>query len=201
MPRALKFTLIGCGGLLALLVLFVGCLAIIGSNTDTAKGPEPSESEADKEEKKKGASKKKEGEETVAMGQPLTVGDVTWVVTDAHQTDRLVQQGVSAKNAKTEEGNFVVVDFDFTNNGNEAVTLNTESLKLVDSQGRESGASSDQVFYVPKDRKIFLERTNPGVTKPGEAIFQVAPDASGFRLQAGDAKMFTNQIGYVDLGF
>jgi len=42
---------------------------------------------------------------------------------------------------------------------------------------------------------------NPGVAKQGTAIFQVAPDASGFRLQAGDAKMFTNENGYVELGF
>jgi hypothetical protein len=81
------------------------------------------------------------------------------------------------------------------------VTLDTESLKLIDDQERESGASPEQRFYIPNDRKIFLERTNPGVTKQGEAIFQVAPDASGFRVQVGDARMFTNENGYVELGF
>jgi len=193
--------LIGCGGLLVLLVLFVGCLAIIGSNRDTAKGPEPSESEADKEERKKGTAKKKEGEETVAIGQPIKVGDVTWTVTDARMTNQLVQQGISPKNAKTEEGSFVIVDFDFTNEATEAATLNTESLKLVDSQGRESGTRAQLNSYIPRGRRLFLERINPGVTEQGQAIFEVAPDASGFKVLAGDANMFTSQEGYVDLGF
>ena len=180
--------------MLGLLILFVGCLAVIGgSGTET----ETETASSDKEEKK--TSRK--GEETVAMGQPIRVGDVQWTVTDARQTNQLVQQGVSPQFAKTEQGNYVVVDFEFVNNGSDALTLDNESLKLVDSQGRESGASSDQFFYVPRDKQIFLERVNPGVTKPGEAIFQVAPDASGFRLQAGDAKMFTDQNGYVELGF
>jgi hypothetical protein len=41
---------------------------------------------------------------------------------------------------------------------------------------------------------------NPTVTEQGQAIFEVAPDVTGFRLQAGDVKLFTKEIGYVDLG-
>jgi hypothetical protein len=131
----------------------------------------------------------------------VSVGDVQWTVTDAKPTNQLTQQGVSSQLAKTEQGNFVILDFEFTNNGSDAVTLDNESLALIDSQGRSSKASSDQAFYVPRDKQVFLERVNPGVAKQGEAIFQVAPDASGFQAQAGDAKMFTDKNGYVDLGF
>jgi Domain of unknown function (DUF4352) len=152
-----------------------------------------------KEEKKKGAKEK--GEETVAIGQPLTMGDVRWVVTDARQIDQLVQQGISARNAKTEQGNYVIVDFAFRNDGSEAITLDNESLKLVDSQGRESGTRAELSSYVPEDRRIFLERINPGVTEQGQAIFEVAPGSSGFRVLAGDARMFSDEEGYVDLGF
>jgi hypothetical protein len=95
----------------------------------------------------------------------------------------------------------VILRFEFTNNGSEAVTLDNESLALIHNQGRYSKASTDQAFYVPQDKQVFLERVNPGVAKQGEAIFQVAPDASEFRVQAGDAKMFTDKNGYVDLGF
>jgi hypothetical protein len=54
---------------------------------------------------------------TVAIGEPVAVGDVRWTVTNARQSDQLSQTGVSSKLAKTEQGNFVIVDFDFTNNG------------------------------------------------------------------------------------
>ena len=47
----------------------------------------------------------------------MAVGDVRWTVTNARQSDQLSQTGVSSKLAKTEQGNFVIVDFDFTNNG------------------------------------------------------------------------------------
>jgi hypothetical protein len=95
----------------------------------------------------------------------------------------------------------VIVDFDFTNNGNDAITLDNESLALIDSEGLESKPSSDSFFYIPENRRIFLERINPGVTRQGEAIFEVAPGASGFQLQAGDADMWSDENGYVNLGF
>jgi hypothetical protein len=59
----------------------------------------------------------------------------------------------------------LIVDFAFVNDGNEAVTLDNESLKLLDSQGRESGTRAELSSYVPEDRRIFLERINPGVTE------------------------------------
>ncbi len=112
-----------------------------------------------------------------------------------------IQPGVSPKLAKTQQGDFVIVDFTFRNDGSEAVTLNNESLKLVDSEGRESGTRAELSSYVPQEQRIFLERINPGVTEDGQAIFEVAPDASGFRVLAGDARAFTSEEGYVDLGF
>jgi hypothetical protein len=178
--------------LLVLVLLgFVGCFALV-SNSSGGGGSTSGSSKAKDSEAKQSA---------VGIGDPITVGDVTWTVTNARQENQLVQQGISQKNAKTEQGNFVVVEFDFTNNGNEAITLDNESLALIDSGGRESKPSPDTGTYVPQDRRIFLERINPGVTRPGEAIFEVAPGASGFQLQAGDAKMFTDENGYVNLGF
>ncbi len=170
-----------------MLVLFVGCLAFVAGRGDDSKE----------------AADTKGGDETptVSIGEPLTVGEVTWTITGAQQTSQLVREGPTPKNTKTEEGNYVIVDFSFTNNGSEAVTLDNESLRLVDSEGRESGTRAEHATYVPEDRRLFLERINPGVTEEGQAIFEVAPDASGFRVLAGDAKPFTNVEGYVDLGF
>lgn len=135
-------------------------------------------------------------EQTVAVGETVNVADVTWQVTEARQANQL-----TAQFAEPVQGNFVIVNFSFSNNGSEPVTLDNNSLALIDSEGRESQTEADYLRYVPKDRDIFLERVNPGVTQEGQAIFEVAPGPSEFRLQAGDTNAFSDQNGYVDLGF
>jgi hypothetical protein len=204
MGTGTKLALGGCIGLILLGLLTVGgCFALVAtveppaasdSGSSEEKKPAPS-----KEKQKSGSSK--EEQPAVAIGESVTVGDVTWRVTDARQANQLTQQGVSKQFAKTEQGNFVIVDFDFTNNGSDPITLDNASLALIDSEGRESNPSSDQFFYVPDDRQIFLENTNPGITKQGTTIFEVAPGSSGFQLQAGDAQFFSDENGYIDLGF
>lgn len=195
MGRGTKIALgIGGGCLIpVLLALFglVGCLAVLGSGAGTdSKSGAPDKS---------GASGK--NEITVGIGEPVTVGDVTWRVTNATQSNQLKQQGAPSGFGKTKQGNFVIVDFDFTNNGSDPATLNTTSLALIDNQGRESTPDPDQFFYISQDRNIFLENINPGVMRQGQTIFEIASGASGFKLQAGDAAAFTDKNGYIDLGF
>ncbi len=171
----------GCGVLILLVLLLVGgCAALfaVGGNSDSKSGAN------------------KEAEQTVAIGEPVTVEDVTWLVTEARQANQL-----TAQFAEPVQGNFVIVNFSFSNNGSETVTLDNESLALIDSEDRESKTEADYNRYVSKERDIFLERVNPGVTQEGQAIFEVAPGASGFRIQAGDTKPFSDQNGYIDLGF
>lgn len=194
--------------IISLVVIIVLIIAVrtCGGEPDTSTSSSSAEQKEDAKEEvePKEAPKeepKEEPEELAGVGDTVTVGDIEWTATSARQANQLTQQGIPSEFAKTEQGNFVIVDFDFTNNSNEAVTLNTESLALVDSEGRESGPSSEAFLYTPEERQIFLERVNPGVTKQGQAIFEVAPGASGFQLQAGDARMFTDENVYIDLGF
>lgn len=196
--RGTKLAFGGCIVLPVLLLLgFIGCVAVLGSGGGGETGSKSKDS-------KSGVPKG--GHSTVATGEPVTVGDVVWTVTDAGVTDQLSQPSIKGKSApskygKTEQGNFVVVDFDFTNNGSDPVSLDNNSLALIDSEGRESKTEADFFPYIPEDRRIFLERVNPGVMDQGRAIFEVASGASGFQLQAGDTVVFSDENGYVDLGF
>ncbi len=163
--------------LLVLLLLgFAGCLAAFSGGLDEASD-EP-----------KSAPKAK-------IGEPLRVGDVTWVVEDAKIVTEL-----TSSYEKPIRGNFVVVNFTFTNEGKEAATLDTASLALIDSEGRRSEADPDKFGYIPDDRNIFLENVNPGVTDKGQAIFTVAPGATGFELELGDADLLSDDHGTVPLG-
>ena len=136
----------------------------------------------------------------VSIGQPLSVGDVRWVVTSARPRDQLSQKDFG-QFGETKQGNFVVVNFEFTNNSNESLTLDSISMTLIDKRGREFETDPDTFGYVPSDLDPFLEQVNPGVTKKGRVIFTVAPDASKFKLKLGDAAFFGDAEGVVRLGF
>lgn len=203
MGTGTKLALGGCISLILLGLLTVGgCFALVanveppaesGSSKEKQKSGS-SESESSKEKQKPGSSE--EEQSAVAIGEPATVADASWVVTSAEPRTRLNSQFLDSK-----QGNFIVVDFRFTNNGSESKTLHQNALKLVDGDGREFDPDTDTFGYIPNDRNIFLEQVNPGVTEDGEVIFSVAPGASDFRLEISDTNLFRTGKAYVDLGF
>ena len=175
-----RLLLIGGGGCLMLVVLmllgFTGCLAALGGSGDEAA-----------EDPKKSP--------TAKIGEPLRVGDVTWVVQDAKTVTEL-----TSSYERPIRGNFVVVNFTFTNEGKEAATLDTASMALIHSKGRRNEADPDKFGYIPDERNIFLENVNPGVTDQGQAIFTVVPGSTGFELELSDADLFSDAHGTVPLG-
>jgi hypothetical protein len=64
---------------------------------------------------------------------------------------------------ETKRGNIVIVDFTFTNNSSEAVTLDSASLSLIDSSGNKSEVDPEYSSYVLAKKDIFLENVNPRV--------------------------------------
>ena len=135
---------------------------------------------------------------TAEVGETLTVGGAEWVVQDASQTEVLRSQFGSAGSDK--QGDFVIVDFTFTNNTGEAVTLDPVNMTLIDGEDREFEADTDTFEYVPVEKDIFLEQVNPGVTQEGRIIFTTAPDASDFTLEVGGADFLSSETGRVNLG-
>jgi hypothetical protein len=134
---------------------------------------------------------------TVEVGQPLTVGDVEWTVTDAHPANKLI----SPIDGGTKRGNFVVVDFQLKNNSDEGLDLSSQSLALFDGNGRKYKFDTDTYLYIDWSKVIFRFEVGPGDSQEGEFIFEVPSDASQFQLQLGERNPFSNKIGYVNLGF
>ena len=116
-------------------------------------------------------------------------------MTDAFLTNQLKSTFGTQK-----QGRFVVVDFTFTNNRNEQVTLDPElHMILKDSQGREFGTDPDAYEFMPTDLDIFLEPVNPGVSTNGRVIYQVPPDAEGFTLRLDDVEFLEDESAVFDL--
>lgn len=102
----------------------------------------------------------KEDEPTAVVGETLAVGDVAWTVRTARQATTLQDPF-----GQTREGTFIVVDVNFQNNSDSAVTLDTTSMTLLGSEGRESTADPDMFLFIPPEQQLFLETVNPGVSK------------------------------------
>ncbi len=190
--------------IIVVILVILGIIGAIisggGSGDKTTSTDSDAKEEKKKESAKEESKKDKEKAAAVSIGQPVTAGDIEWTVTNARQTDQLSQESLG-QFGETKQGNFIVVDVRFTNNGTEPSTLSPQSLSLFDSSDRESRPDPESFGYVPNERNIFLEQVNPGVAKEGTVIFTVAPDASGFRLRVGDAALFSNSEAFVDLGF
>jgi Domain of unknown function (DUF4352) len=134
-------------------------------------------------------------EPTVSIGEPVTLGDVQWTVTDAERSDILVSR------LGTEEGDFVIVNVTFQNNSNQDITLATPLLPLEDSQGREYEADIEANFiHVAAEENMFVDQVAPGATKEGLVIYAVEPDSSGFKLKVGEARFASSKSAYIDLG-
>ncbi|MDX6381460.1 MAG: hypothetical protein QOI57_2484 [Rubrobacteraceae bacterium] len=136
-------------------------------------------------------------ESTVAVGQPLTVGDVEWTVMDAHPANKLV----SSIDSGTKQGNFVVVDYQIKNISDEGLTPSSQPIALFDGNGRKFKFDTDTYLYIDWSKVIFRFTVAPGNSEEGQFIFEVPPDASQFQLQLGEANPFSNNSGYVNLGF
>ena len=154
-----------------------------------------------KEQQPQGNSGKKETSQAkpkpeYSVGQTANVANVTWKVSDAFLTNQLNSSFGTHK-----QGRFVVIDFTFTNNRNEEVTLDPElHMILKDSQGREFGTDVDAYEFMPTDLDIFLEPVNPGVSTNGRVIYQVAANATGFMLTLDDVELMEDEKAVFDLG-
>jgi Domain of unknown function (DUF4352) len=159
---------------------FVGCLAVIAGVGGSGNG----DGEVSYAEAKKRA---------VPIGERAKAGKVSWTVHDAWQASELKSFGQKRR------GNFIIVRLTFTNNDTEPVTLDSASLALLDDKGRTHETDTDASMYTPANQELFLNQVNPGVSREGRAIFDVAPDASGLILRCGDTNPFVGKNAYVDL--
>lgn len=182
------------------MVFLITIVVLIGGGCGGGEDPGSSVAGVDKQDEvvqeETTFAKTQPAEEPVAsIGDPVTIGDVQWTVTNAERHDVLVSR------LGTEEGDFVVVDLDFSNNSNQDITLATPFIILQDSAGREFEADIESnFFHVYEEENMFVDHVVPGATKEGKIIFSVEPDASGFKLQVGEGRFASNETRLIDLG-
>src|SRR5215204_384299 len=168
-------------------------IAAQGAAEEKAKKEAP---QVQKNEEQPQAEQKPRPQAEYSVGQTAQVANVQWRLSDAYLTNQLRSNFGTQK-----RGRFVVVDFTFTNNRDEEVTLDPElHMVLKDRSGREFGTDVDSWEYVPTNLNIFLEPVNPGLSKTGRVVYQVPPDAEGFTLTLDDVEFSEDKSAVFDLG-
>ncbi|MGB3682966.1 MAG: DUF4352 domain-containing protein, partial [Rubrobacteraceae bacterium] len=119
---------------------------------------------------------------TREIGQECDLGESSVTVTSAEQA-----QGVNAM-GETLEGNFMIVEYDYTYGGSTSTDLDEPPFELLDGEGNTYSLDFDATssYEIENDRNLIYETVQPGVSAEGAAIFEVAPDATNFTLLVAD---------------
>jgi len=174
MNRWIKYGLIGCGALSVLGVLLVGlvmAVVLLSGPGNTGDGTTS----------QKGAAQE-EGVMSCQTEEACDLGASAVKVTKAEMKDGFTTR------AGNFEGNFVVIEFDYIYGGTKPATMPLYSWKIEDGDGRTYNYSSDETLEYAVYRDLILEAhgINPGTTKSGAIVFEVAPDAENFTLHLRD---------------
>jgi hypothetical protein len=94
---------------------------------------------------------------------------------------------LSSDYSSVRSGHFVVIDFIYTYKGKQPVSLGEIPWTLTDGSGSTYTYDFDATnTYSGYNENIIYAKVQPGVSKPGKAIFSVAPDAKDFTLTIAD---------------
>jgi hypothetical protein len=211
----------GCLAIIGILVLLGIVGAAIGGGGDPASSPperaeqdegvegggkdpeakQPLEGERAKPEKKQQPQRDQANQsqgDVYSIGDEVKVGDVSYKVTSARQATQLRDPFRVDQPMK---GNFIVVTFIFTNNGDQPATVSDIGMYLYDSQNRQYETDSDASMYLPQDKSLYLlDRVNPGLTKEVQTVYSVPPDARGFELEVTSG-FWQTETARIKLGF
>ena len=177
-----KFFKIGCGGLLALIILgaIIGALGgeDTSNNDDNTETEQQETSEPATEEKTEEKAEEKT-KETVGIGTPLEVGDAIFTLNGVELAD---QVGPSVLPTKA-SGKYIVLNVTYRNNGNEAVTIDSSFFKLKrgdKTYEADSAASmsANQGENGAIQNSFFLQEVNPDMEISGRVVFDVAPEVA-----------------------
>ena len=177
-----KFFKIGCGGLLALIILGAIIGALGGEDTSTNDDnteTEQQETSAPATEEKTEEKAEEKTKETVGIGTPLEVGDAIFTLNGVELAD---QVGPSVLPTKA-SGKYIVLNVTYRNNGNEAVTIDSSFFKLKrgdKTYEADSAASmsANQGENGAIQNSFFLQEVNPDMEISGRVVFDVAPEVA-----------------------
>lgn len=180
--------LTGLGGALVLIIVISGAAGGGGkgsddsgtakadsSNTETAaKDPAATET-ASKKEAPKPAEKSKPG-----VGTAVTSGDFEFTVVGVEEVGTSVG---SEFLSETAQGRYVRLSVKVANVGTSPKLFLTDSLTIIDQQGRSFNADTTATLYDQSNADTWISEINPGNAIEGGVVFDLPADAVATTLK------------------
>lgn len=155
----MKKGLFGCLGCFGVIVIGVIIIAVVAAVT----GGGESGGDSSKDEKKE-----------FAIGEKVKVSDLEYTVNSIENADTVGNQYVSS-NA---DGKYIVADVTVKNNGDEAITIDTELFKILNGDATNGADAAASTEANPSDIGFFLEQLNPSSEKTGKVVFDVSENTA-----------------------
>ena len=179
MKTLLKFSAIGCGGLMGLLVVLVIIGSLLGDpDTSTSLG-DPDTSTSPSSPQIPAIS----SNDTVnAKPNHIEKGDRAITLTSFEIVSELASNNEFLESVS---GPLVVVKFTSENIGNTTGNFAFSQYAIEDSQGRTYNEVNALEYTMWRDSQGYQARTEeyfPGESRDDIAAFRIAPDANGFKF-------------------
>lgn len=131
--------------------------------------------------------KAEEEVKTAKIGEPSTVGDVTFTVNGVEETSEINSGNEYVDNATT-SGKYIILDLTVQNGKSEAITVDSSFFKLI-ADGTEYEPTTDGTVMMAMGDAMsdfFLTQINPNLEKSGKIVIEVGADEelSNMVLQA-----------------
>ena len=180
----------GCLGCLGIIVVLFIIGAIFGNSNDSTKNSTQPSKPTTQQSQKQDPPKPKTDEElypfkcqvegigTVRGGIASNVGVAIAKIQEVNNID-------TSFNSTKAQGVFKVIYVVASNNQKDAITMDANSFKLIDDQGREFSHSvpGDTALQMKGRETLFLEKINPGNTAGGYIAFDVPKSANIVKMQ------------------
>jgi hypothetical protein len=179
----------GCFGCLGVIVVLIIIGAIFGIFNDSSKNSSPSSKQATQQTQKQEPKQKTEQELYTYKCQVEGVGTVRGAIaSNVGVAIAKIQERGSIDNSFSStkaQGVFKVVYIVATNYQKDAVTMDANSVKLIDDKGREFSHSipAETALQMNGKETLFLEGINPGNTTGGYIAFDVPKSANIVKMQ------------------
>lgn len=174
-----KFFKIGCGGIIALIVLIFiisAIIVIVGNDaTDETATSKPKETTTQDETP--------ETEETkiIGIGETLEIKKISFTVNSIEETQQITAGNGMMKYSPDAEGAvYLIANVTVKNDGTEMIQTDSSFFKLI----AENGATySPSTILVADDKFFTFEGINPGLALTGNVVFEMPSGLTGLTLQ------------------
>jgi Domain of unknown function (DUF4352) len=145
------------------------------------------------------AAAREQAEMECQIRQECDLGVSSITITSAKQA-----QTINTSPGDTFEGNFVIVEFDYTYGGSAPADTGEPPFQVYDGDNNAYSLhfEATSAYGIDHDRTLIFTTVQPGVPTQGTAIFEVSPNAEDFTLLVADLiSPQTNKAAEIPLPF